>query len=172
MWNKQKPHDKPPSLDRPALKARAVRWLAAREYTRAELARKLGPLAQHPDDIESVLDDLARDGWQSDTRVAQSLQRLKSAKQGSALVAQAMRQKGLSNDLVMQTLDELSVTELDRARVVWQKKFGRAGLTQDPKEKARQMRFLASRGFAGDVVRRVVGGDFEDQDSDSWPDEC
>lgn len=161
------PSDGFDKLEQPALKAKAVRFLAAREYTRAELARKLGPLAQHPDDIDAVLDDLARQGWQSDARVAQSLQRVKAAKQGSAMIAQAMRQKGLSDELVAQTLDALAATELERARTVWQKKFGRVGLAQDLKEKARQMRFLASRGFGGDVVRRVLGGDLDvDLDGD------
>ena len=161
MWNRPKPGQTQP-LDKAALKAKAVRLLAAREQTRLELARKLQAFAQHPDDIESVLDDLAHEGWQSDLRVAQSVQRVKSVKQGSAMIAQAMRQKGLSNELVAKALDELSATEFERARAVWHKKFGRVGLAQDPKEKARQMRFLASRGFAGDVVRRVVGGDFDD----------
>ncbi|HEY7805405.1 MAG TPA: hypothetical protein VIC30_13365, partial [Orrella sp.] len=50
------------------LKTRAVRWLAAREHTRGELARKLKPYTDNPEDIETVLDDLEREGWQSDAR--------------------------------------------------------------------------------------------------------
>lgn len=140
------------------LKARAVRWLATREYTRAELARKLGPLAATPEDIEMALDGLEREGWQSDSRFVQSFQRIKSIKQGNALIAQALRQKGVDSELIAQTLDQLKHTELDRAREVWNKKFGRVGVSRDPKEKARQARFLASRGFGADVIRRVVAG--------------
>ena len=141
------------------LKARAVRWLALREYTRAELAKKLAPYTDTPEDIETVLDDLEREGWQSDARFVQSFQRVKSTKQGSALIAQALRQKGVDPELIAQTLDQLKGTELERARAVWDKKFGKVGVSRDPKEKARQARFLASRGFGGDVIRRVVGGD-------------
>jgi regulatory protein len=50
----------------------------------------------------------------------------------------------------------LRSTELERAREVWGRKFGEAAT--EPKEKARQIRFLVSRGFAAEVVRKVVQG--------------
>jgi len=149
------------ALSAKQLKAKAVRWLAVREHTRAELARKLTPYTDMPEVIETVLDDLEREGWQSDARFAQSFQRVKSVKQGSALVAQGLRQKGVAPELIARTVQALKGTELARAQAVWDKKFGKAGLAQDAKEQARQARFLASRGFAGDVIRRVVGGDHE-----------
>lgn len=146
-----------------SLKAKAVRWLAAREYTRTELARKLSAYTDSPEDVESVLDDLAREGWQSDTRFVQSFQRVKAIKQGSALVAQGLRQKGVDPELIAQTVNQLKETEFDRAQAVWQKKFGRVGVSSDPKEKAKQARFLASRGFASSVIRRVIGGEVTDE---------
>lgn len=158
MHQKSKPEEFEP-LPAAGLKARAVRWLATREYTRTELARKLSALTDTPEDIETVLDDLEREGWQSDARFVQSFQRVKATKQGSALIAQGLRQKGVDPDLIAQTLDQLKDTELARARAVWDKKFGKVGVSRDPKEKARQARFLASRGFGGDVIRRVVGGE-------------
>jgi regulatory protein len=47
-------------------------------------------------------------------------------------------------------------TELERATAVWQRRFGSPAA--EPAERARQMRFLAGRGFEGDVIRRVVAG--------------
>lgn len=158
MHQKSKPEEFEP-LPIAGLKARAVRWLASREYTRTELAKKLGPYTDTPEDIETVLDDLEREGWQSDARFVQSFQRVKATKQGSALIAQGLRQKGVDPELITQTLDQLKATEFDRARAVWDKKFGKVGVSHDPKEKARQARFLASRGFGGDVIWRVVGGE-------------
>ena len=128
-----------------------------REYTRAELAQKLAPLAQDPGDVQAVLDDLARQGWQSDARFVQSFQHVKATKQGGALIAQALKRKGVAPELIASTLDGLRTTELERARAVWQKKFGKVGPASDHKERARQARFLAGRGFAADVVWRVVG---------------
>jgi len=150
------------SLPAAQLKTKAVRWLANREYTRTELARKLGAYSDNPDDVQGVLDDLEREGWQSDERFVQSFQRVKSVRQGSALIAQGLRQKGVDPALIAQTLGQLKDTELDRARAVWDKKFGKDGVAQDAKTKAKQARFLASRGFASDVIRRVVAGDLHE----------
>ena len=52
--------------------------------------------------------------------------------------------------------------EVARARQVWQKKFGAAPQDLDAAGRARQMRFLLSRGFSGETIRRVLRGDFED----------
>ena len=67
---------------------------------------------------------------------------------------QELRSKGLDDDLVRATAERLRATELERAQAVWRQRFG--SVATDPQERARQMRFLAARGFSGDVVRRVV----------------
>ncbi|MFM8574910.1 MAG: regulatory protein RecX, partial [Limnohabitans sp.] len=73
-----------------------------------------------------------------------------------ARVKQELQAKGLSGEAVNEALEQLRSTELDRAREVWRRKF--AEPTTDPKERARQIRCLVSRGFAAEVVRRVVQG--------------
>ena len=62
--------------------------------------------------------------------------------------------------MVAETMAELKGTELARARGVWEKKFGL--LASSASERNKQARFLASRGFSGDVVRQVVSGLSED----------
>jgi len=57
-------------------------------------------------------------------------------------------------------MNDLKGSELARARAVWQKKFGQ--LASSSAERNKQARFLASRGFSGDVVRQVVAGVEED----------
>lgn len=165
--SRRAPHqlaDPPQPLTLAQLKAKAVRWLAAREYSRLELSRKLAAYARSSDDVAVVLEQLELQGWQSDQRVAQSIGRVKAIKQGNALIAQAMRQKGLSQELIASTLDSLPESELDRAKRVWHKKFGKSGPGLDAKERARQARFLASRGFGADVIRRIVAGGIIDDD--------
>uniref|UniRef100_UPI0040478E55 recombination regulator RecX n=1 Tax=Orrella sp. TaxID=1921583 RepID=UPI0040478E55 len=144
-------------LSKRALKAKAVGLLAVREYTRAELLKKLSPLAQTPETLIAVLDELAQGGWQSDERFAAAFSHHKSHKQGAALVAQGMRQKGVSDALIAQTLQNLSATEQTRALSVWEKKFAREGRPNDARSWARQARFLASRGFGSAVIRKVLG---------------
>lgn len=144
-------------LSKRALKAKAVGLLAIREYTRAELLKKLSPLAESPETLTAVLDELTKGGWQSDERFAAAFSHHKSHKQGAALVAQGMRQKGVSDALIAQTLQNLSATEQTRAHSVWEKKFAREGRPSDARSWARQARFLASRGFGSAVIRKVLG---------------
>jgi len=145
------------ALSASELKARAVRLLSIREHTRAELARKLGAISGDVDLINSVIEDLSRGGWQSDERFAKNFGQHKSSRQGTVLIAQAMRQKGVPAHLIENAVAELAVTELSRARIVWEKKFGAQGRPATREQYAKQGRFLAGRGFSSDIIRRVLG---------------
>ena len=144
-----------------SLKGRALRYLAAREHSRAELLRKLAPHAQEPGEIERVLDELQAKGFISAERVAASLLHRRSARLGDARIRQELQSKGLDADIVAQALEQLRGTERQRAQAVWQRKFGLPA--PDAAGRARQMRFLLGRGFSSDVVRRVVQGIHEDE---------
>jgi len=71
-----------------------------------------------------------------------------------------LQAKGLAPELVAQAVVDLRTSELARAREVWQKKFDHP--PQDATERVKQMRFLASRGFGGDTIHRVVSGAADD----------
>jgi len=149
-----------------SLRARALQYLARREYSRAELRGKLLPHAQADEDFEQVspvnpdalldmlLDDLAARGWLSDVRAASQLVHAKRSRFGTQRITHELRQKGIAEDLISAALPELKDSELAAAREVWRKKFGAA--PQDEKEKAKQVRFLQSRGFSLDVVFKVL----------------
>lgn len=156
--------NRPLPLKKSALKAKAVAWLSRREHTHAELIKKLQPLTDDKDLIAEVLEELKRGGWQSDERFARAFTHHKSQRQGAALVAQGMRQRGVSDAVIADSLQTLAGSEYSRAQAVWEKKFAREGLPTDRKSWARQARFLASRGFASDLIRRVLGskGDPDD----------
>lgn len=140
-----------------SLKARAVGYLSRREHSRAELARKLQPYVDpdKPQELQQVLDELARDNWQSDQRFARSLVHRRASKKGAALVLQELRQHGLQGAEIDDIRHELEATEIERAREVWQKKFGEA--PADRREYARQYRFLASRGFSARCLSAILG---------------
>ena len=147
----------------PSLKGRALRYLAAREHSRAELLRKLAPHAIDREEISQVLDDLQAKGFISEERVAASVLRQRAARLGDRRLRQELHTKGLDAQTVAQALESLRGTEPARAREVWQRKFGQPAT--DPAGRARQMRFLLTRGFAMDVVRRVVQGADVDADA-------
>ncbi|MFQ1064484.1 recombination regulator RecX [Bordetella trematum] len=144
----------------PSLKARAVGYLSRREHSRAELARKLQPYAQENDDVDAILDALQKEGWQSNTRFAQSLVNRRAARQGTARIVQELRQSGVDDGDIAELRDQLRETEHARALEVWRRRFD--GKPQDRQAYAKQARFLAGRGFSHDVIRRILGGNDED----------
>ena len=140
----------------PSVKARAVSLLAQREYSRQELTDKLTAAQASPEEVEQALAQLAAKGLVNDARVVETLVNRRSGKLGASRLRQELQAKGVSAELVAETMAGLKGTELARAQAVWQKKFGQLAATSA--ERNKQARFLASRGFSGDVVRQVVAG--------------
>jgi regulatory protein len=146
----------------PSLKGRALRLLSQREHSRAELERKLAPHEEVPGELAKALDELQARDFINDGRAVDSLVNRRAGKLGSARIQQELAQKGLSGEAVAEALEGLKETELGRAQAVWRKKFDAP--PQDPQERAKQMRFLMTRGFNAEVVRRVVKGDGRGED--------
>lgn len=139
-----------------SLKARAFKLLAMREHSRLELERKLSAHEKEAGELVTVLDALQTRGFISDERVADSVLHQKAHRFGLHRVKAELQAKGLKPEVVQSALDSLRETEWQRAYAVWQKKFGVVAHT--PQEQAKQMRFLAARGFTAEVVRRTVSG--------------
>ncbi len=141
----------------PSLRARGLAILARREYSRQELERKLLPYADNPDEIPPLLAEFEQRGWLSERRVANELVAVRSRRYGPQRIAHELREKGVSEETISGALATLKAGEVETARAVWQKKFG--VLPANANDKARQIRFLQSRGFSYDTIRRVIGGD-------------
>lgn len=137
-----------------SLRARALDALARREHTRLELLRKLSAHSEDIEQINQLLDDLQARGWLSDARYAEQRAHARQSRYGSRKIGYELREQGVSETLIAETLSGLKTTEVERARSIWQKKFDAPATT--PKERNQQMRFLQSRGFDMDVIYRVV----------------
>ena len=164
------------NLQSPSLKARALRLLSMREYSRKDLAAKLeeavarmlklnsaedGNELSAPEtplkiQIEAVLDDFEARGWLSDQRFAEALVRRRSERFGTRKIQDELAQAGVDSAKTVELLRNLKETEYQRAHELWLRKFG--VLATEQKERARQYRFLASKGFSSAVVSKVVAG--------------
>lgn len=151
----------PRSRPEPTLKARALRALARREHSRAELERKLAPHAESAEQLQALLDRLVETGLLSNERFAQSVVHRRASTRGVAVVRHELRTHGLSDEAVAEHVASLEQTEFARARALWARRFG--SVPESIAERARQMRFLLARGFSAEVVRRVVGGRDEEE---------
>ena len=169
-----------PGGARSRLLNQALRALTRREHSRSELREKLlrarpslsgagrrqggadlpadSEETSKPDPalIDSVLDHLTERGLLSDERFVESRLHARAPRFGLRRIQGELARHGVA--LEPSALDALRQTELERARTIWERKFGQPAV--DPRERARHMRFLAGRGFAADIIHRVVqGGD-------------
>jgi len=131
-----------------------MRYLARREHSRAELHSKLLPYVLEGEDLEAVLDELEKRNWLSDARAATLFVDTKRGRFGSQRIAHELRQKGIAENLIADAMPQLKETEQDAVKEVWLRKFGVAPV--DAKEKAKQVRFLQSRGFSMDSIFAVL----------------
>jgi regulatory protein len=137
-----------------SLKGRALRLLSGREHSRSELERKLAAHEEEPGQLRRVLDDLQAKGFIDHQRVAESVIHRRGAKLGAMRIRQELQAKGLDAELIAQAVAGLKSTEVARAREVWCRRFSE--LPADAAERGKQARFLAARGFDGEVIRRVL----------------
>ncbi|MEI7611474.1 MAG: recombination regulator RecX [Betaproteobacteria bacterium] len=144
-----------------SLRERALRLLARREHSRAELARKIAAHAESVEQLEALLDDLTARRLLSDERYTEMRMHARAARFGNARLAHELRTQGVAAEIVDAAL-MAEGDELTRARQVWSRKFGTLPQAQDAAGRARQMRFLMSRGFSGETIRRIMHGNFED----------
>lgn len=137
-----------------SLRQRALDYLAKREYSYVELGKKLKAYAEENDDIPALLDDFKARGWLSDQRFTEQIIHARKAKFGTAKIAHELREKGIADHLITDAVETLKATELDNATEVWRKKF--KAYPQSREEWAKQARFLQSRGFGFELIKKIL----------------
>ncbi|MGX7005670.1 recombination regulator RecX [Caballeronia sp. KNU42] len=143
-----------------SLRGRALGYLSRREHSRTELSRKLTPHVGEGESLDTLLDALEREGWLSNERFVESVVHRRGTRLGTSRIVHELKRNGIDETLIQDAGAELNKTELARAREVWSKKFG--DLPTTPAERAKQARFLATRGFNGGTIVKVLkAGDDE-----------
>ena len=120
------------------------------------LARRPTPTPAMQANVERLLDELAAGGLLSEARFVEGRIRTRAARHGNQRIAQELARHGLQPSA--DAARELKASEFARAREVWLRKFGDAAAASatDARSRARQIRFLAGRGFSAEVIRRVL----------------
>jgi regulatory protein len=170
----------PVTLPRARLKAKAIQWLAGREHSTTELRTKLQRWARKEllaadravshdgeaidrdeaqsrwaaiqADIDTALEELQGASWLSEARFVESRVRARSSGFGNRRITYELAQHGLS--LSAEETQALAANELERAQRLIESRHG--GPASDPRERARQQRFLAGRGFSAEVISRAL----------------
>jgi regulatory protein len=137
-----------------SLQARAIGLLARREYARAELRDKLLATGATPAEVDPVLDDLAARGYLSDERFAYAVVRQKGGGYSARAIAHALKAKGVAGEVVTEALNGADADDAATLVALWRRRFGRA--PADARERARQVRFLQSRGFGLSAILKLL----------------
>lgn len=139
------------------IRVAAMDYLSRREHATHELFQKL--LAKEEYEAEDISEALARlqdQGLLSDERFTEAFinQRLKRGS-GPLKIRAELRQKGVSDAMIGEFLDERDARWQESALAVRIKKYG-SERPSDLKETARQTRFLQSRGFSSEQTRYAM----------------
>jgi len=133
------------------LKVRALRYLARREHSRAELARKLAPYAESAQALAALLDELAGRKQLSDERYAETRAHWLARKYGAAKIRADLKAHGVADAIAERVSSE---GEDERARAILARKYRQPATTRE--ERARRARFLQSRGFSFETIHRAL----------------
>ena len=137
-----------------SLRDRAIRLLARRDYARAELERRLVAKGAERSEVRAVLDALAREGYLSNGRYARAIVRQKAGSHSRRSIAEGLKAEGVDREDIEAALAEADLDDDAAMHALWQRRFGRA--PADEREKARQVRFLQSRGFTLSAVLKLL----------------
>ncbi len=141
-------------LSTPTLKSQAIRLLARREYARSELEEKLAAKGADRNELRLMLDELTSLGLLSDERYAHAVAQQKTGRYSRRSIAAGLKAKGVESDAIGVAMSEAGEDDEATLIALWQRRFGRA--PADEREKARQVRFLQSRGFALSAILKLL----------------
>ena len=137
-----------------SLKAQAVRLLARREYARDDLEQRLIAKGEARDEVAAVLDELSSQGLLSNERFAHALVAQKSGSYSRRSIRGELKRKGVSGEAIEGAIAEAPIDDDAAMLALWQRRFGTA--PANDREKARQIRFLQSRGFALSAIFKML----------------
>jgi len=126
--------------------------LARREHSQKELLNKLLVKGYAKDDILAVIEELAQQGWQNDSRYAESYARHRIQKgYGPIFITYELRKNGVNTVNLEDIVQKAAGSWMDLLELVYTKKYNHDTLL-DPGEWARRSRFLMQRGFSGTMI--------------------
>lgn len=168
--------DKKARAQQARLREKGLAYLARREHSYQELKRKLRaylPQAEegaevdldaHFEAVDALLEDFKKRGWLSEARFTEQLVHARQRKFGSMKIAHELREKGIDEQLVAQAIAGAKENDYANAMTIWRKKYDAAPANRE--EWAKQARFLQSRGFGFDVIKKVLAASANHIDDD------
>lgn len=137
------------------LKAKAIDFLSRRDYSYSELYNKLKKYSTDLDAIKSVVDEMVNHKYLNEERFVENFIYSKSKKYGGLKVKQLLQNKVNNQALINELYQEAEINEFAVARQIWERKFNNE-IATTPKDRAKQIRFMLSRGFSLDLIFKLT----------------
>lgn len=151
-----------------------INRLSVRDYGRQELAKKMARFQQDSEMVNRALDKLEAQGYLSDERRTISLLNQFSGRESINKTKNRIYQKGLSKDLVQEIIEKRTVEPLEEddspeqitAIELIERKFKNFDIKNDDlqKTKEKMIRFLASKGFKYEDIKKAMSKFFSMDD--------
>lgn len=149
------------------LKATLLDLLSRRDYTQAELFKKLSIKGYASEDIAEVIDAFSAQGYINDHRYVESyIYNRKQKGFGPYRIEDDLKRRGIKAEMIAEQLHMTDNSWFLAAKNLWQKRF-KGKYPKDVKERIKQMRFLQARGFDHDHIKTI----FKDS-KNSAKDDC
>ena len=154
--------NKRPGLTGTRLRSYAFAVLTRKEYSKKDLIEKLALYAENREEVLTLVEELSRENYQSDQRVAEMVVRSQIRKgKGPNRIKLALRAKSIDKELAQNDMNEIDW--YDEAYQLKVKKYG-VDVNKDPKIKAKQIRFLQYRGFEMDAIMKAISRKNRDEE--------
>ena len=153
------------SSSQKTLLMRGIDYLSRRDHSAYELRAKLAPYAESEDELELTIERLQKENWQNDERFMRNFTQAKQGRWGSTKLLHELQRHQLDSESLDEVREQLRETEYDRALEVYQRKFRTSLSAADDyqREYAKRVRFMMSRGFNAEVVRKVLKAPYPDE---------
>lgn len=138
------------------LLSRALALLSRRDASRAEFVAKLIAAGHEKTEVEGAADWCQSQGFLNESRYVEGAARRLSAKYGVSRVTHTLRSKGVTEAAIAEVTPDLKDNELAQAKAIWLRKFREP--PADANARAKQIRYLQSRGFSFEIIKRVIRG--------------
>jgi regulatory protein len=133
----------------------AITFLSYREHAVLELRNKLMRKGFSMEIIAQVLTQLRQDNLLNEQRFTEEYLQMRMAKgYGPLRIEQELRERGIAMELINAALTNHDSEWIERAQLAWQKRFGE--VSSEPREQAKQFRFLQQRGFTNSQIKEVL----------------
>ena len=141
-------------MAKPSLREQAIRLLARREYARSELEQRLVAKGGEREAIRAALEALVAEGYLSDVRYARAVVAQKSGGHSRRGIVASLKAKGVGSDDIDAAVADIDLDDDAALRALWQRRFGE--VPADERAKARQVRFLQTRGFSLSAILKLL----------------